>query len=59
MFGEMLQRGMAVAGWVIGFVAILGLFVMVVALICMLFAFVANGGNDEENEEEIEHDDTV
>lgn len=53
MFGEMLQKGLGAAGWVIGFVAALGLFTMVVALICMLFSFIANGdGEDEDGEGE-------
>ena len=60
-FGEMLARGMGVAGWLIGFVAVLGGFLIVVGIIGLLLIEAAKiiwpaedteKGKDEKYERE-------
>ena len=52
MFGEMVSQGIAVAGWIIGFLTALAVFAAVVALICLLLSFAFGGGDEDEYEEE-------
>lgn len=53
MIWEYMQRGMASAGWLVGFVVILGLFLVIVGLIGLAFMAIF-GGNEEEDEAEAE-----
>ena len=55
VFGEMVSQGIAVAGWIIGFLTALAVFAAVVVLICLLFSFAFGGGDEDENEEEENH----
>ena len=51
-FGEMVARGAGVAGWIIGLVAVLGGFLIVVGVIGLALSYVMGGRDDtEENEE--------
>lgn len=50
MIWEYMLKGMAGAGWLVGFVVILGLFLVVVGLIGL--GFMAVFGGEEEEEEE-------
>ena len=52
VFGEMVSQGIAVAGWIIGFLTALAVFAAVVALICLLLSFAFGGGDEDEYEEE-------
>jgi len=49
MVWEFMQKGMASAGWLIGFVVILGLFLLIVGLIGLAFMAIF-GGNEEEED---------
>lgn len=48
MIGEYMLRGASVAAWVIGFVAVLGLFIGIVTLFCLAMGEIF--GKDERNE---------
>ena len=50
MIWEFMQKGMASAGWLVGFVVILGLFLVFIGLIGLGFMAIF-GGNEEEDEE--------
>ena len=62
-FGEMLARGMGVAGWIIGFVAVLGGFLIVVGVIGLALSYALGGKENapdddpDEGEEDQEDDD--
>ena len=48
-FGEMIVRGMCTAGWVIGFVAVLGAAICVIGLLCTVLTGAVkddDGGDD-------------
>lgn len=49
MIGEYMLRGASVAAWVIGFVAVLGLFIGIVILFCLAMGEIF--GKDERNED--------
>jgi hypothetical protein len=50
MIWEAMLKGMASAGWLIGFVVILGLFLVIVGLLGL--AFMAIFGGEEEDKED-------
>lgn len=50
MFAEMLQKGLAVGGWVVGFVVALGAFLVLVGVIGLLLSFALSGGKDRRDE---------
>lgn len=60
MFGEQILRGLGVAGWIIGLIAGLGGFLIVVGIIGLLLIEAAKiiWPADEKEEEVLEHDDT-
>ena len=60
MFGEQVLRGLGVAGWIIGLIAGLGGFLIVVGIIGLLLIETAKiiWPADEKEEEVLEHDDT-
>ena len=60
MFGEQILRGLGVAGWIIGLIAGLGGFLIVVGIIGLLLIEAAKiiWPADEKGEEVLEHDDT-
>ena len=60
MFGEQILRGLSVAGWIIGLIAGLGGFLIVVGIIGLLLIEAAKiiWPADENEEEVLEHDDT-
>ena len=60
MFGEQILRGLGVAGWIIGLIAGLGGFLIVVGVIGVLLIEVAKiiWPADNKEEEVLEHDDT-
>ena len=60
MFGEQILRGLGVAGWIIGLIAGLGVFLIVVGIIGLLLIEAAKiiWPADEKEEEVLEHDDT-
>ena len=45
-FGEMVARGAGVAGWIIGLVAVLGGFLIVVGVIGLALSYAMNGKED-------------
>lgn len=51
-FGEMVARGAGVAGWIIGLVAVLGGFMIVVGVIGLALSYVMGGSDDAEESEE-------
>lgn len=60
MFTEMLQNGLAAGGWVIGLVAALGIFLLVVGVIGYVIVAMLNDGapmETDENEKEANDDD--
>lgn len=60
MFGEQILRGLGVAGWIIGLIAGLGAFLIVVGIIGLLLIEAAKiiWPEDEKEKEVLEHDDT-
>ena len=60
MFGEQILNGLGVAGWIIGLIAGLGGFLIVVGIIGLLLIEAAKiiWPADEKEEEVLEHDDT-
>jgi hypothetical protein len=59
MFGEQILRGLGVAGWIIGLIAGLGGFLIVVGIIGLLLIEAAKiiWPADNNEEEVLEHDD--
>ena len=60
MFTEMLQNGLAAGGWVIGLVAALGIFLLVVGVIGYVLVAMLNDGEPmetDESEKEANDDD--
>lgn len=49
MIGDYMLRGASMAAWVIGFVAVLGLFIGIVTLFCLAMGEIF--GKDERNED--------
>lgn len=60
-FGEMVARGAGVAGWIIGLVAVLGGFLIVVGVIGLALSYAMGGSDDAEeiSEEGAEDGDAV
>ena len=60
MFGEQILRGLGVAGWIIGLIAGLGGFLIVVGIIGLLLIETAKiiWPADKKEEEVLAHDDT-
>ena len=60
MFGEQVLQGLGAAGWIIGLIAGLGGFLIVVGIIGLLLIEAAKiiWPEDEKEEEVLEHDDT-
>lgn len=54
MIWEFMQKGMASAGWLVGFVVILGLFLVFIGLIGLGFMAIFGGDEEEEDEAEAE-----
>ena len=52
MIWEYMQRGMASAGWLVGFVVILGLFLVIVGLLGLAFMTIFGGNEEDEAPEE-------
>ena len=53
---EGLLKGMGAAGWVIGFLALLGAFLIVVGIFGLALSYAMQG--PEKKKEDREHDDT-
>ena len=51
MFAEALQRGLAAGGWVIGLLASLGVFLLVIGTIGLALSYALGGKDDEEDED--------
>ena len=51
-FGEMVARGVGVAGWIIGLIAGLGGFLVVVGVLGLALSYVMGGSDDAEESEE-------
>ena len=56
-FGERVMAGLGVAGWMIGFLAGLGVFLIVVGLVVLTFQWLAQMLDDNEEREEETEDD--
>ena len=56
-FGEQVMAGLGVAGWMIGFLAGLGVFLIVVGLVVLTFQWLAQMLDDNEEREEETEDD--
>ena len=56
MIWEAMEKGMAAAAWIVGFMAVLGLMIAFLYLFCviMMWAF-----GDKDDEEEVGDDDTA
>ena len=50
MFAEMLQKGLAAGGWVIGFITALGVFLVIVGVIGLALTFAMGDQEDEDDE---------
>ena len=46
-----LLKGMGAAGWIIGFIALLGAFLIIVGIIGLALSYVAQGFKDKEDTE--------
>lgn len=47
-----LLKGMGVAGWIIGLMAVMGIFLLVVGLFCYVMLLVFGGEDEEDGEED-------
>lgn len=47
MFTDYMLRGLSVGGWVIGFIAALGSFAAIVALLCLMLSYLFGGGKHD------------
>ena len=57
LFTEQLLKGLGVAGWLIGFLAGMGVFLIVVGLVVLTFQWLAQMLDDNEEREEETEDD--
>ena len=59
LFTEQLLKGLGVAGWLIGFLAGMGVFLILVGIVVLAFQWLAQMLDNREDEKEAEHEHDV